>query len=277
MQKRHKDRNVYFRELATTSEEYFVPYIEQWHTVGAGSRVLEIGCGEGGNLLPFARKGCLTLGVDKAACLIEVARQNFDKVHVNGTFIAEDIFKVKGLERYFDIIVCHDVFEHIAAKSQLLSLVGRCLRPGGIVFMAFPAWQMPFGGHQQICRSRVLSRLPFVHLLPAGLYRRIARLFGEDEDCILELLSIRQTRVTIEQFEDMVISVGLQIVDRQLWLINPHYKVKFGFVPRRLPLFVSGVPYLRNFLCSSCFYILRTQLYTLLYQALCIIKVCSVQ
>ena len=118
MQKRHKDRDAYFRELAKTCEEYFVPYIETWHTLGAGTSVLEIGCGEGGNLLPFARRGCCTLGVDRAACLIEVARRNFDRAGADGVFIAEDIFSVKGLDRGFDVIVCHDVFEHIAAKPQ---------------------------------------------------------------------------------------------------------------------------------------------------------------
>lgn len=257
MQKRHKDRDAYFRELARTSEEYFVPYIEPWHTLGVGTRVLEIGCGEGGNLLPFARMGCRTLGVDRAASLIDVARRNFEGFRVGGSFIAEDIFSVRGLDRGFDVIVCHDVFEHIAAKPQFLSAVERYLAPGGIVFMAFPAWQMAFGGHQQICRSKLLSRLPFVHLLPAGLYRRVIRLFGEDEDCLEELLSIRRTRVTIERFEDMLQPAGLEIADRQLWLVNPHYKVKFGLAPRRLPAFVSGVPFLRNFLSSSCFYILR--------------------
>lgn len=257
MQKRHKDRDAYFRELAKTSEEYFVPYIEPWHTLGAGTRVLEIGCGEGGNLLPFARRGCRTLGVDRAACLIDVARQNFDRAGADGVFIAEDIFCVNGLDRGFDVIVCHDVFEHIADKPQFLSAVGRYLAPGGIVFMAFPAWQMAFGGHQQICRSKVLSRLPFVHLLPAALYRRVIRLFGEDENCLEELLSIRRTRVTIERFEDMLKPAGLQVADRQLWLVNPHYKVKFGLVPRRLCAFVSDVRFLRDFLSSSCFYILR--------------------
>ena len=257
MQKRHKDRDAYFRELAKTCEEYFVPYIETWHTLGAGTSVLEIGCGEGGNLLPFARRGCCTLGVDRAACLIDVARQNFDRAGADGVFIAEDIFSVKGLDRGFDVIVCHDVFEHIADKPQFLSAVGRYLAPGGIVFMAFPAWQMAFGGHQQICRSKVLSRLPFVHLLPAALYRRVIRLFGEDENCLEELLSIRRTRVTIERFEDMLKPAGLQVADRQLWLVNPHYKVKFGLVPRRLCAFVSDVRFLRDFLSSSCFYILR--------------------
>ena len=55
MQERQKDRARYFSELAHTSEKYFIPYISPFMKVEAGMNVLEIGCGDGGNLLPFAR------------------------------------------------------------------------------------------------------------------------------------------------------------------------------------------------------------------------------
>lgn len=54
MQERHKNRTLYFHELAQTSRKYFIPYIGQYKRLGKDSRVLEIGCGDGGNLLPFA-------------------------------------------------------------------------------------------------------------------------------------------------------------------------------------------------------------------------------
>lgn len=257
MQKRHQNRATYFRELSTTSKEYFVPYIRHWHPLGAGVNVLEIGCGDGGNLLPFARLGCHTVGVDIAACRIEDAKKFFEAARAKGEFIAEDFFRLHALERRFDIIVCHDVLEHIAEKERFLSGLGKFLKPGGIVFMSFPAWQMPFGGHQQICKSAVLSHLPFIHLLPAAGYRRVLKAFGEKADCIKELLSIQQTGITIERFESLVRRTTLNIQDRQLWLVNPHYKIKFGLSPRKLHPALSSLPYARNFFCTSCFYILK--------------------
>ena len=256
MQKRHIDRATYFKELSITSKEYFLPYILQWHTVGQHTNVLEIGCGEGGNLLPFSLIGCHIVGVDMALKRIEEAKSFFSEVGVKGTFIANDIFKVKELEHSFDIVICHDVIEHIADKELFLSKLSCFLKCNGIIFMAFPAWQMPFGGHQQICRSSLLSCLPFIHLFPARLYRLVLGALGESNDCINELLSIKQTRVTIEQFENLLIKTDLYIEDRQLWFINPHYKVKFGLRPRKLHRIISVIPYLRNFFCSSCFYIL---------------------
>ena len=40
-------------------------------------KVLEVGCGEGGNLLPFAKAGCRVMGVDIDAMRIEQARAFF--------------------------------------------------------------------------------------------------------------------------------------------------------------------------------------------------------
>lgn len=257
MQERHKNRFQYFKELADTSRKYFVPYIQRFHTVETGVNVLEIGCGEGGNLLPFAEMGCCVTGVDITACRIEEARSYFETVQAQGTFIAEDIFNLEEQGHEFDIIVCHDVFEHICDKKGFLSILNKYLKPHGVVFMAFPAWQMPFGGHQQICRSVFLSHLPFFHLLPGYIYKQMLKLFGEDERCVKELLSIKQTRVTIEYFEGLLNETPLMIADKQLWLVNPHYEVKFNLSPRKLPSLLAKIPYLRNFLCTSCFYVLQ--------------------
>lgn len=57
MQERHTDRERYFRELAQTSREFYIDYLRKFKNIGDGTRVLEIGCGEGGNLLPFAEAG----------------------------------------------------------------------------------------------------------------------------------------------------------------------------------------------------------------------------
>lgn len=257
MQERHINRKLYFNELAMTCSNYFIPYIKRRHEVKAGMEVLEIGCGEGGNLLPFSRISCNVTGVDIASCRIEEARRFFNEEQAKGTFIADDVFNLKELEHKYDIIICHDVLEHIDNKELFLSQIGNYLNKEGIVFMSFPAWQMPFGGHQQICRNKILSHLPFVHLLPEVLYKGIIRLSGEDDACLNELMSIRRTRITIEAFEKMIRPADLIIRDRILYFINPHYNVKYGMSPCKLRFPFSSIPYLRNFLTSSCFYILN--------------------
>lgn len=257
MQKRQQDREQYFNELATSSRKYFVPYIEQFCPITPGMTVLEIGCGDGGNLLPLAQRGCRVTGVDLAETRIRDARRFFEAAGAEGTFIAQDIFTVKELEHSFDLIICHDVLEHIGDKRTFLANLRRYVREGGQVFMSFPAWQMPFGGHQQICRSRVVSHLPFVHLLPNALYRFILRRAGENEGCVAHLLDIKSTRCPIELFERLTHEGGITIRHRRLYFINPHYETKFGLKPRKLTPLIGCLPWVRNFFTTSCFYMLR--------------------
>ena len=64
MQERQKNRKLYFEELSITSKKYYIPYISKFKKIKEGMNILEIGCGDGGNLLPFAELGCSTTGVD---------------------------------------------------------------------------------------------------------------------------------------------------------------------------------------------------------------------
>lgn len=256
MQKRHTDRYRYFREEAATTEKYFIPYLSEFMDVGDIS-VLEVGCGEGGNLLPFARRGCRVVGVDLSEQRVRQAESFFSRECAAGTFVCDDVMHYRGDGRLFDLIICHDVVEHIPEKGKMLLALKRLLAPGGRLFVAFPAWQMPFGGHQQIACSWVVSHLPFVHLLPELAFSLMLRLFGEDASKINELISIRRTRCTVEMFEREAAYAGYTVCDRRLWLVNPHYEVKFGLRPIRLCRQLSALPYIRNFMASSCFYVVR--------------------
>lgn len=48
-------------------------------------------------------------------------------------------------------------------------------------------------------------------------------------------------------------------MERKLWLISPHYKAKFNLRPTRLRLGLDRIPFLRNFLSTSCFYIVSAR------------------
>jgi 2-polyprenyl-3-methyl-5-hydroxy-6-metoxy-1,4-benzoquinol methylase len=138
MQERQKNRALYFEELAITSRKYFIPYISRFKKITPGMNVLEIGCGDGGNLLAFAEMGCNTLGVDMAKERIHDAARFFRERNVKGEFIASNIFELKELEHRFDIIVCHDVLEHIEDKSLFLANMQNYVNYGEGNFLVFP-------------------------------------------------------------------------------------------------------------------------------------------
>ena len=100
MQKRHTNRERYFEEQAQTTRNYYIPYIKEY-TGNLPNKVLEVGCGEGGNLLPFAELGCDVIGIDIAASRIEQAQNFFITKRQKGTFIASDIFLLKDLQKHY--------------------------------------------------------------------------------------------------------------------------------------------------------------------------------
>lgn len=176
MQKRHADRQLYFNEQSITTQKYVIPFIEKHKPITADSHILEIGCGEGGNIKPFLDLGCKVTGIDINGGQIAIAKEIYS-VHPNNrnlTLICEDIYKVTELHNKFDIIIIRDVIEHIPNQELFLPFIKRFLSPHGIIFVAFPPWQNPFGGHQQICNNKLLSHLPWFHLLPRPVYKKSA-------------------------------------------------------------------------------------------------------
>ena len=98
-------------------------------------------------------------------------------------------------------------------------------------------------GHQQIAKGKIISHLPFIHLLPRFLYRWLLKLCGEKDDTIKELLNIKQAKCSVEIFRNVAKQAGYQIMNEQLYLFNPHYEVKFGFTPRNLSKGNSMITY----------------------------------
>lgn len=254
----HADRNRYFDIQKLNAEEYVIPFIEEKFTIKPGMRVLEIGCGEAGVLLPFLERGCSVAGVELHAPRLIMANERLKEYIAAGKakFIAKDIYKVdveKELGGNFDIIILKDVIEHIHDQPKLITEMKRFLVPGGCIFFGFPPWQMPFGGHQQMNPNKWLSKLPYYHLLPRPVYRWLLKKYDGPVDGLLE---IRDTRISIERFERIAKRTGYTILNKTHYLINPIYEYKFGWKPRKQLAFIKAIPYFRNYLTTCVYYLL---------------------
>jgi SAM-dependent methyltransferase len=258
MQKRHVDPLQYINEQIITTQKYILPFIQQVKTIDASLQVLEIGCGEAGNLKPFLDLGCLCTGVDFSTQKIEKGREFFatHPFAKNIRLISEDIYKTTEFHAQFDIIIVRDVIEHIHDQDKFMALLKDLMTPGGVVFFAFPPWQNPFGGHQQICENKLLSMLPYFHLLPIPIYRAVLKLFGENEGKITALLEIKETGISLERFDRIARKNGYVEQLKTLYFINPNYEVKFGIKPRKLTPFLGEIPYFRDFVSTCGYYLL---------------------
>lgn len=109
-------------------------------------RYLEIGCGDGGNLMPMALElpHCQFLGIDLAATSIEKARQNarqFEATNVD--FRALDIMDLtREVVGQWDYIVAHGVFSWVPefVRRRLLEVCRELLVPNGVAFISFNAY-----------------------------------------------------------------------------------------------------------------------------------------
>lgn len=257
--KQHTDDKVRFDQQVENSKEYVLPFIAKTKTISAGTRVLEIGCGEGGVLLPFIEQGCQCLGVDLAPERIELAKGFLTKEIAEGKvdFLLQNVYDDVFVNRYnnsFDIIILKDVIEHVPNQEAFVPHLKTFLKEGGQIFFGFPPWYMPFGGHQQVCRKKWASVLPYYHILPRFIYKGILKLAGEHKVVIDELMEIKDTQITIERFERIMKKSGLKVLHKTHFLINPIYRYKFGLQPRKQIGLISAIPYVRDFLTTCVYY-----------------------
>lgn len=254
----HQDRKRYFQIQYENAVAHVLPFIEHSFLIKSHMRVLEIGAGEGGVLRAFTERGCKAVGVELDPLRVEWACGFLWEEIGRGQlfYVEKDIYKtdlINELKGGFDIILLKDVIEHIHDQPKLFRLLHTLLNPGGVIFFGFPPWQMPFGGHQQIAHS-FLSRLPYIHLLPRPLYKGLLKLNNEPVD---ELLEIRQTRISIEKFESICYDTGYQILHQLHFLINPIYQWKFGWKVRKQFVWLSKIPWLRNYFTTCVYYLIQ--------------------
>ena len=257
--KQHLDDKVRFDQQVDNSKTYILPFLEKTKTISHGCRVMEVGTGEGGVLLPFIEKGCFCVGVDLSQDRINYANQILEKEVKSGKvkFICQNIYEDSFYNQYhgsFDIIMLKDVIEHVPEQEKFIPYLTKFLKPGGQIFFGFPPWYMPFGGHQQFCRKKWLSVLPYYHILPNFLYKGLLKIGGEDDVVIGELMEIKTTRITIERFERIIKKSGLKTLHKEHYLINPIYKYKFGINPKLQWKPITWLPYFRDFLTTCVYY-----------------------
>jgi len=258
----HKDKKIYFNHQYLNTKKYVISFIKQKYSVVKGTKILEIGCGEGGVLKAFLELGCLCTGVELDENKFIIANKLFRKDIINNNLklIRKNIYNInfkKDLGSKFDLIILKDVIEHIENQKRLMAILKGFLKPKGFIYVGFPPWQMPFGGHQQICTNKILAITPYFHLLPNFLYKRILEIFGETNENIKELLKIKKTRISLEKFEDIIKKQNYDIINRKLYLINPIYEFKFRFKPREQSKLISKIPHLRSYLTTSGYYLIK--------------------
>jgi SAM-dependent methyltransferase len=134
-------------------------------------RVLELGCGRGGNLLPMASSWpeAIFLGVDRSAAQIGHARQVAEAAGLtNVTFDVGDASAVDVGGGVFDFVVCHGVYSWVSmeARRAILGRVRAALAPSGVAYVSYntlPGWYRKLAARDWM---RFASQWPDLQLEP---------------------------------------------------------------------------------------------------------------
>ncbi len=98
----------------------------------AGSKLLEIGCGMGTDLIQFARGGAVCTGVDLTPRSIEISRHRFAVYGLPGDFLLTDAERLPFAGESFDVVYSHGVLHHTPDTAGAIREIHRVLKPGGI-------------------------------------------------------------------------------------------------------------------------------------------------
>ena len=105
-------------------------------------KIIELGCGKGGYSLELYKKS-------KNLTIADIRKPDlFLKRYPKVKFTQFDFSKKFPLEdKQFDFIFCSNIIEHIKNPLFFLRECERILKPGGLMFLSFPPFYSPHGGH----------------------------------------------------------------------------------------------------------------------------------
>ncbi len=125
-------------------------------------RVLELGCGDGANLMPIAEASpqCRLVGIDLAATAIDKGRRRAERLGLaNLALRAGDIARLPADLGEFDYVIAHGVYSWVPepVREGLLAACRRHLAPQGVAFVSYNV--LPGGHLRRLMREAMLMHL----------------------------------------------------------------------------------------------------------------------
>jgi SAM-dependent methyltransferase len=131
--------------------------------------VLENGCGIGTYLQHLAPEAGSIIGLEYD---LERAQEAHQKSALLINAASEGLPFPSGM---FDVILSHEVLEHVRDDRQSIEEMLRVLRPGGVIVLFVPNLGYPFETHGIYWRGRYhFGNIPLVHYLPARWRKQLA-------------------------------------------------------------------------------------------------------
>ena len=234
-----------------------LPTLRDWGVEIKDRAVLDIGCGSGGLTIALAENSAACVGIDLNPVHVEAASRLANARALSSEFATVDILLPDQLEKFltgrvFQVIVLSEVLEHLVRRdnvARLLNEIKKYLTETGYVYVSFPPWFNPFGGHQAGWPR--IRYCPWFHLYPEWLQRVVAPAqIGQYRDFEKEL-----NHLTIACFERTAREAGFMIAKKELFHLRPEYYFRYGVPALRATVF-GKIPGVREVVTTGAYYLL---------------------
>ncbi|GAB1371783.1 class I SAM-dependent methyltransferase [Candidatus Kapaibacterium sp.] len=250
----------YWGYMYDLGRETIVPYLTELGAFEGGNSVIEIGSAEGGVLHAFADKGAVNcIGTDISLPRLEMGRVISKIANLDVEYVSNDIIYEEPQSEWvgkYDLAILRDVIEHLDDTVIALTNIKKVIKKGGFLYVTFPPYNSPYGGHQHTLAGDMLSKLPFIHLLPESIFRNLIQ-SGRPQD-IEEVVRLLDIRLSPEKFKKAALESGYEIFKEDYYLLRPVFKMKFGLPTLKINS-IAKSSFVRNFFCMEASYILQVR------------------
>ncbi len=244
----------YWQYEYDVAAKYMIPLLNSWGTPVKDASVVDVGCGEGGGLCAIYDAGSASCcGFDLEVGRVEAAQQlkGERKIPMTTGNLYEE--KLPYTDTQYDIVVLHDVFEHLDYKHEVMKKLMAYAKPKGKIMITFPPYYSAYGAHQQLLHT-AWAKIPFFHLIPFALTKILPRLQGEAPHIVEEIQKLGRLKMGMKKFEAIAHRHGLVIAGKQAYLISPNH-IRFGLKP--IPAGkVAEIPIIGEVVCTGVVYLL---------------------
>ncbi len=217
-------------------------------------RVLDLGAGMGGISTELARRGAIVVGLEPGAGWCKIAATRLRTVG-SGAILSAVGEAIPLASESIDVIVSHQVLEHVQNPRQVLEEAFRVLKPGGYFYFAYANYFTFFEQHYRVF---------WLPLLPKRLGCLYLRVRGRNPQFLMESI----TYTTFHGVRRVLARLGFECMRRQksadLFRADKTISLKWGMIkklPEPLALnLISAVDYSRRFMSEAIYECVRKPL-----------------
>ena len=226
----------YARVRYTSGKHYFdfqcyqgsllVRYLTGHNVNLSNKRVLDLGSGIGGYTKAIQEAGAMVIAIDRFT-------KPFDN-HQNS--VSADALYLPIKENIIDVVICASLIEHVDNPNALIEEIFRVLHQDGYLYLSFPPYYSPIGGHQFSPYHLLGKRFATRMAIKRGLFKNQPELIqGMDKNDLLSKAGGEWGLfpLTISKVSKILNKFPFNRLDRST---------------RWIPIDFSGIPYLGEFL-----------------------------